>query len=512
MTGKASAQPTALRGALFCGLLTPIAVAIAGYHPYVEDGGLYLAGIKRLLHPGLYPYWSGFVTAHLKLGLFAPLVAGTVRLSHLGLMTVMLVYYLACTWLTLFAGWLLVRQCTASMRRSAGAVTLLALTLSIPVAGTSLMLMDPYVTARSLSTPCGILMLGGALGALTAWTEQNRVAWGSIALCASSFVFAALMHPLMAVYSLSVVLLLACASIPDRRARIATLAALCLLALASAVCMERLGPPNSAAYTAVASTRTYWFLSQWQWYELLGLAGPIAVLFPVWRTSGQRAAGRVALAAIIAALTSILVTLLLCSVAARSYEVARLQPLRVFQTVYLLMLLAIGAFLAERVLKRSLWRWALLLVVAGAGMGFAQHDTFPSSGQIEWPGRAPRNQWEAGFEWVRTHTPENAVFALDANYIRSDGEDSQNFRAIAERSALPDVAKDAGIAAIAPGLTVQWQEGATAQAGLDEGVSIARAAHLRKLGADWIIVPRATAVAFPCSYGNTAVKVCQLPF
>jgi hypothetical protein len=513
VAGRSSTQPTALAGALLCSVLTPLAVAVHGYHPYVEDGGLYLAGIKRLLNPHLYPYWSGFVTTHLKFSLFAPMVAGAVRLSHLDLMTVMLLLYVGSTWLTLFAGWLLTSRCTHSVRQCVGAVTVLTLTLTIPVAGTSLMLMDPYVTARSLSTPCGILMLVGALDALTAWTERNHVAWKAIVLCGASFGFAAMLHPLMAAYSLGFVLLLVCAWIPERRARIAALLGLCALAMGAAACLEHLGPANTAAYAEVARTRTYWFLSQWQWYELVGLAGPVAVLFPIAR--GKRAATaarRVASAAMLAAMTSVVVALLVARVGARSYEVARLQPLRIYQTVYLLMLLTLGAFLAERLLKRSILRWGLLVAVTGTAMALAQRSTFPSSGHTEWPGQSPQNAWELAFDWARTHTPENAVFALDANYIREADEDSQNFRAIAERSMLPDEAKDGGVASIAPALTDQWVQGKTAQTGLDRGVSLADAARLRALSVEWIVVRRATSTAFPCSYENSAVKVCRLPF
>ncbi len=510
---KSFRQPTAPAGALLCSLLTPLAVAVHGYHPYVEDGGLYLAGIKRLLNPHLYPYWSGFVTTHLKFSLFAPTVAGAVRLSHLDLMTVMLLLYVGSTWLTLFAGWLLTSRCAFSVRQCVGAVTVLALTLTIPVAGTSLMLMDPYVTARSLSTPCGILMLVGAVDALVAWTERNQVAWKGIALCAASFGFAAILHPLMAAYSLGFVLLLACAWIPERRARIAALAGLCALAIATAACLERLGPANTVGYAEVARTRTYWFLSQWQWYELIGLAGPVAVLYFISRGRPARPAARhVASAAILAAMTSVAVALLFARVDARSYEVARLQPLRMYQTVYLLMLLAVGAFLAERVLKRNILRWGLLIAVTGTAMALAQRSTFPSSGHMEWPGRTPQNAWELAFDWARTHTPENAVFALDANYIREADEDSQNFRALAERSMLPDDAKDGGVASIAPALTGEWLQGKTAQTGLDRGVALADAARLRALSVGWIVVKRATPTAFPCNYENSAVKVCPLPF
>jgi hypothetical protein len=35
---------------------------------------------------------------------------------------------------------------------------------------------------------------------------------------------------------------------------------------------------------------------------------------------------------------------------------------------------------------------------------------------------------------------------------------------------------------------------------------------LRALSVEWMVVRRATSTAFPCSYENSAVKVCRLPF
>ena len=100
--------------------LTILAVAIHGYHPYAEDGGLYLAGIKRVLHPDLYPYWSGFTTAHLRFSLFAPIVASLVRASHLSLMVIMLVLYAVTIWATLFAAWQIAIRCFPRMECSWG--------------------------------------------------------------------------------------------------------------------------------------------------------------------------------------------------------------------------------------------------------------------------------------------------------------------------------------------------------------------------------------------------------
>ena len=139
--------------------LTVIAVAIHAYHPYAEDGGLYLAGIKRVLHPDPYPYWSGLTTAHLRFSLFAPGVALLVRASHLSLMMFMLLLYVGTIWSTLFAAWHLALRCFPRAEECLGAASVFALLLTVPVAGTSLMLVDPYVSARSISTPCGLFAL-----------------------------------------------------------------------------------------------------------------------------------------------------------------------------------------------------------------------------------------------------------------------------------------------------------------------------------------------------------------
>ena len=88
-------------------LLSPLVLLVHGYHPYAEDGGVYLPEIKRLLDPGLYPHGAEFVVGHLRYSLFAPVMAGLVRGSHFSLETVLLLVYVATFWMTLFAGWLL---------------------------------------------------------------------------------------------------------------------------------------------------------------------------------------------------------------------------------------------------------------------------------------------------------------------------------------------------------------------------------------------------------------------
>src|ERR1700748_1652401 len=69
-----------------------------------------------------------------------------------------------------------------------GAVLLAACCFTLPVAGTSLCIMDPYVTARSFSLPVSLFAFAAGLG--KQW--GRAVAW---------VVVAALVHPLMAGYA-----------------------------------------------------------------------------------------------------------------------------------------------------------------------------------------------------------------------------------------------------------------------------------------------------------------------
>lgn len=491
--------------------LTAVAFGVHGYHPYAEDGGVYLPGIKHLLNPALYPHWTGFVTAHLHYELFAPIAAALVRASGLSLMAVMLLLYLAGIWATLFAGWLVAARCTTSLPGRLGAISVLALALTVPVAGTSLMLMDPYVTARTIATPCALLALVSGLDAMEALRSGTPISWRSIALCCGSLALAALVHPLMAAYGFGSVLLLITCSLPLARARWIATVALCAASFAAAACLNWLSPRMSSAYLRVAETRSYWFLSTWHWYELFGLIAPLILLPLLARISKLPASRDLAKMASTAGLTAIAVALCFAHASNAGSLVARLQPLRMFQIIYALLLLAVGIYLGERMLQRRFVRWAALFAALGPLLYFVQAETFPSSPHVELPGSPPANQWEKGFVWIRNHTPVDSTFAMDANYITAPGEDSQNFRAIAQRSAVPDFSKDGGIASIAPSLAAAWQQGEILQKGLDEDLNGARAAALRNAGVDWVVLTAHTPSSIPCAYANEAMKVCALP-
>ena len=528
---------------LLVSALTLFAVAINGYHPYAEDGGLYMAGVNRLLDPALYPHSTAFVLEPMRHSLFAPTVAAAVRLTRLPLPIVLLAFHLASIWLTLLAAWMLTSRCWTSRPARAGAVVLLACWLALPIAGTALLFMDPYATARSLSTPALLFALAGALDMTESdspFLSQKRNRQRGLLLCAASLAVAAAMHPLMAAYALGATMMLLAARAPNRTLRLCATAALATSALALAACLQAVANPESAATIRIALTRTYWFPAQWRWYELLGLAAPLAILSIFafrkpgapsiprslrngWELASQLmdrtgdgandASRTLARMAVAVGATSCLIAALFARAASATHLIARLQPLRAFQIVYLVLALTLGATLGERLLRRSPWRWAAAILLLGGIMFTAGRTAFPNSNHLELPGIAPHNHWTQAFLWIRDNTPKDALFALDADYINAPGEDAQCFRAIAQRSALPDYSKDGGEASIAPELTAEWVRGQAAQQSLSAPSTSdeRRVAALQPLGVTWLVLQASATTSLACPFANSAVKLCRLP-
>jgi hypothetical protein len=181
--------------------------------------------------------------------------------------------------------------------------------------------------------------------------------------------------------------------------------------------------------------------------------------------------------------------------------------------VYVVMTLVVGAELAERVLQRQPLRWVAAFALLAGVMVTAERRTFPASRHLELPGMTEvgGNAWERAFIWISRSTPKDALLALDAQYITAPGEDAQGFRAIAERSALPDYSKDGGLVTNRPDLASAWVEGQAAQVGLNVEEDAWRVARLEPLGVSWVVLERGAVTAFVCEYANEAVKVCRLP-
>jgi hypothetical protein len=496
--------------------LSFVTLLIHGYHPLAEDGGLYVAGVEYTLNPTLFPHDTAFVTEHLSFSLFAPFLAALVRSLRLSLDGALLLVDLLSIALTFVAAHQLLRRFVASEPVQLAGLALLAAWWTLPIAGTSLLLMDPYVTARSFSTPLSLLAIAFAL-------DDWRAARAP-ATCIASLLLAAAFHPLMAAYAVAFVLTL---RLTRRQRSRAAFIVLTLAALLLACILYALAPLESPAEIAASLSRYYWFLSQWQWFELLGLAGPIVLLAMLLRYQRENltsAARHLIRCSLFLGTLATLIALLFCPQHARAHLVARLQPLRIFLLLYAIMTLLLGATLAQTLYnrlnrtiskpKRRAFAAVPLCVfsILAAIFFHVQRKTFPLSPHIELPGREAynANPWVQAFLWARTYTPAGARFALDAKYINQDGEDAQTFRAWSLRSALPDFSKDGGEAAITPSLASTWLPAAEAQRDLSAENDATRDPRILPLGATWMIVHTSTTTAHPCLYNNATVKVCRL--
>ena len=89
---------------------------------------------------------------------------------------------------------------------------------------------------------------------------------------------------------------------------------------------------------------------------------------------------------------------------------------------------------------------------------------YPASPHIEWPGVQYQGEWLSSFLWIRNHTPKDAIFALDPEYLIKTGVGySRISRAHRERSMLADQEKDSGAAEVFPELAESWKEQSSAQ-------------------------------------------------
>jgi hypothetical protein len=376
-------------------------------------------------------------------------------------------------------------------------VALIAALLRMSSAGTGLYIMDEYLTPRSLSTPGALLAVGDAI-------EGNYLragVWIAV-ICA--------VHPLMAVFAGAFVVLLivfqreSLARTVPAKASVATLAAITL----------PMFPKVTPAYREVLATRSYFFLTNWAWYEWLGLLGPFALLaWMAWL--GKRnnlGATHLICKALIAFEGIFFAIALVISMPGRFDNLAELQPMRCLHLLYILMFLVGGGLLGKFVLQDRAWRWALLFIPLCGVTVLAQRATFPATPYVEWPWSVARNPWIQAFDWIRANTPEDAYFAMNPTAMQLPGEDEHGFRAIAQRSLLADSVKDSGAVSMFPALAEEWQEQVNAQRGWKK-FQLADFQKLKaRYGVDWVVVEieQPGAVGLACPYGNSRVRVCRI--
>ena len=477
--------------------LTPAVLLIHGYHPFSDDASLYVAGIRKLVNPSLYKPDAAFALANSDLSIFAHILAEIIRITHVPLTIVLLATHLVSIFLFLLAGWCVASRLFSGTLERCSAVAFAAACFTLPVAGTALVIMDPYVTARSFSTPLGLFAVAAAL--------DRR--WG---LATSFLVLMGLMHPLMMIYAVALVVLYA--AFDAGQTRVAILLGSAEVALAGLIWLAtRHAAVSHAFFEAMHSRgRTFLFLVQWKWYEDLGIVVPLALLgLAASRAKPGGRVRRLCLACIVLGVSSTVAAILFVHVAG-PYLLVRLQLLRSFHIIYALGVVLLGGWLGSAIgYRRTRWTIFVLLAIAAGGLFVAQRAAYPFSEHIEWPGAYPRNPWVQAYRWIRGNTPADAYFAADPNLQFRDGVDMQGFRAITERSLLADN-KDQGTAALVPSLAKEWTAERDAHIGIETMTDAERLQRLRPFGVTWLLLSAGSPTSFPCPYRNAVAKVCRM--
>ena len=429
---------------------------------------------------------------------------------------VLLIINLISIALTLTAARAVLRRVTPNERAQLAGIATLAAVWTIPIAGTSLLLMDPCVTARSLSTPLSVWAVAFALDD---WRDNRR----SLAGCILAIAFAAAFHPLMAGYALGLIivlrilrsrrkiLLLAILRVPHlRRCRHPADPRSCRIRRQSSLQQRAATTGSSRSGTGMRSSASSGRSS------FCSRSGATTT-----SASGQTAQCS-ATAAILYGCFATALALVFGQEHFHAHIVARLQPLRAFLTIYLIMFLLLGTSM-QQVFERAsspssarhYTRYAMIPILLATAfvMFIAQRSEFPASAAHRASLAAtaePQTRGSAPSSGVATTQPQNALFALDAHYITTPGEDAQTFRAIAQRSVLPDFSKDGGEAAITPRLADEWAAGFTAQLNLDQQTASQLRERLVPYGVDWVILRSDSPAALSCPYDNNLLKVCKL--
>ncbi len=494
LTGRAGMR-SRLWNALVLTGITAAAVLIHGYHQGTDDAEIYIPAIKRAADAALYPFHSEFFSFHASLSLFPDLIGSIIGLTRLPPDTIIFFTHALCLLLLFFASRQVACACFRNERARWSAVAVLACALTVPVAGTALVIADPYLTARSLSTPLTLLAI--------ACFAQRKAARGLFYLLAT-----ALIHPQMSVYCAA---FLACFEIARKRA-LAPKRAPAMAAAYSFLLPFSLGPATGV-YLEILRSRAYFLVSNWHWWEWAGIIAPLLLLSCFSMLDLDSLAPPFQLLSRSLVPFGLLFTaagLLLAS--SDAFEnIARVQPMRSFHLIYVVFFLLLGGLAGEYVLRTRPTMWLAFFGVLAASMFTIQLCAYPASPHIEWPGGSYRSGWVSAFLWIRANTPKNAVFALNPNYMLLPGVDLHGFRAIAERSSIAENAKDSGAVSVFPQLAEEWNEQVTALRGWKRFTLADFETLSRRFGVQWAVVNSRRSIAgLQCLYRNDEVKVCRI--
>jgi hypothetical protein len=492
----AAPRPFAGRAAHLLGLFVAAVAALLlhGYHPYVVDASIYLTGIEKRLHPALFPQDDTLIAAHAHLSIFSFVMAGLQRTTHIPLSVLSFLVYFALLFALLLLCCRLGEELFASRRAGWGATLLMAACMPIPVAATSLLLIDPYLTSRSFSTDLSLLAILASI--------RNRWMLGLVS-CALAIAF----HPLMGIYLACFLLMYFLVS--TRRWKLAAAACAAAFVLSGGILLATSNTPVTPSYREAVLGRVYYFLAFWHWYEIAGLIAPLILLVLAWKyAAANTSLSRLAAASVLIGATSCVCCL--CFVhPAGPYFLTRLQLLRSFHTIYALGIVMLGGAAAAVCAGRRQLAWFVALGGLACAMFLLQRQDYSSLPDVEWPGASVTNPWEAGLVWIRNNTPQTALFAMDPRLMLFDDDAIPGFRSIAERSILTDI-KDEGLASLFPPLAPIWAGRIARERALNTESDVERRRQLLGTGASWLLLSSRSITALYCPYRNAALQVCSL--
>jgi len=472
------------------------AVAVMGYHPGIEDDGVYLTAVKGDLNPVLYQHDAQFFRVQLEATLFDKWVAGFIQFTHIPVDVTELLLQFASILLIIVGCWSIARVLFTEERARWAGVALTAAMMTLPVAGTALYLADQHLHPRNVSTAIILFAVSRIL---------EKKMWQAVPLLMLSFV----LHPIMASLGISFCCFLAISMLDPVHVWLRSLRD----SLASTVPLGWIFESPTPIWHKALQTRTYFFLYRWTWYEWLGALAPLALFCILWRIAlkrGKTVLARFGLAIFAYGIFQFGVALIIQETPS-FIRLTPLQPMRFLHLIYFCMTLVGGCLIGKYFLKASAWRWALFLVVINAGMYASQRALYPGSLHLELPGRRSANPWLQSFAWIRNNTPADAYFAMDPRYLEAPGEDYHSFRALAERSQMADALKDTAVVTQVPDLGPDWDRQVTAQAGWKE-FKIADFQRLKAdFGVDWVLVSYPQTAGLDCPWHNDTLVVCRIP-
>ena len=478
---------------------------VMGYHPGLEDDGVYLAAVKSRLNPALYPHDSIFFLTQMQATGFDKLMAGFVRLTGIPVEGAELLWQLASIAAILYCCRGIARNLFKEERAQWAGVAMVGAMFTLPVAGAAIFIVDQHLHPRTMAT---------ALILAAVWSVLAGRRWQAAPILLVSFV----LHPIMTLFGMSFCAILALALMAPARAwgKVRREAAQGVRVGAAAMVFIPLGwllERPAAEWFKAVDTRGYLFLERWTWYEWLGAVAPLVLFWLLWRVASRR--GDFVLARFAAAVFFFGVLHEAVAIFVwRTPALVRLtpmQPMRFLHLVYLFMALMGGCLLGKYVLKVSVWRWAAFLLVFNAGMLGAQRYQFSGSQHLELPGMRPANPWLQAFAWVRMNTPVDAYFALGPHYLAAPGEDFHSFRALAERSVLADANKDPAVVGLFPELAAEWGRQTEAQEGWAQ-FQLGDFERLKaEFGVSWVVVSYPPPWGLDCRWHNDEVSACRVP-